>query len=165
MPATTLLAPVKRVKTIANSVAFGNAMVSVLLDGEDTGGSFSMMEVVAKPGTEPPYHVHENEDEAFYLLEGRVSVMVDGQIYDMAPGESIFLPRGVPHTFRIRSEVARTILTVTPSGFENYFRAIGHPVESLAIPDAAPPAANYFERVSRISAQHGVRIMQDQPVF
>jgi quercetin dioxygenase-like cupin family protein len=73
MPATTLLSPVKRVKTIANSVAFGNAMVSVLLDGEDTGGNFSMMEVVAKPGTEPPYHVHENEDEAFYLLEGRVS--------------------------------------------------------------------------------------------
>src|SRR6476646_6751404 len=102
MTATALAAPAKRVKTIENSVAFGNAMVSVLVGREDTGGSFSMMEVIAKPGTEPPYHVHEREDETFYLLEGRVSVMLDGTVYDMVPGETIFLPRQVPHTFRIR---------------------------------------------------------------
>jgi quercetin dioxygenase-like cupin family protein len=165
MPATTLVTPAKRVKTIENSVAFGNAMVSVLVGREDTGGSFSMMEVVMKPGTEPPYHVHEHEDEIFYLLEGRVSVMLDGTVYEVMPGETIFLPRQVPHTFRIRSEVARTILTVTPSGFEEYFRSIGHPVKALGVPETAPPPPDFFARVAQVSARHGVRIMEEQPVF
>jgi quercetin dioxygenase-like cupin family protein len=162
---TTLMAPVKRAKSISNSVAYGNGVVSVLLDRQDTGGVLSVMEVVARPGTEPPYHIHEREDETFVLLEGRVSFMVDGEVFELSPGETIFLPRQVPHTFRIRSESARAILTVTPSGFEDYFRTLGHSVEALAIPQPAPPPAGFFEKIAKTSAQFGVRIMEDQPVF
>ena len=161
----TLLAPAKRSKSVLNSVAFGNAMVSFLLNGEDTNGQFSMMEIVARPGTEPPYHVHDREDETFHLLEGRIAVMIDGMVYEANAGDTVLLPRRVPHTFRVRSEHARTLLTVTPAGFDGYFRAIGDAVDSLDIPAAAPPPAGYREHVAKVSARFGVRIMDQQPEF
>ena len=161
----TLLAPANRKKTVENSVEFGNTVVSVLLDGEDTAGQFSMLEIVGRPGTEPPYHVHQNEDETFYILEGRISFMVDGVVYDLVAGDTMFLPRNVPHTFRVRSEHARGILTVTPSGFDGYFRAIGRPVDSLDTPKPAPPPPDIHERMAKISAQFGVRMMDQQPEF
>jgi quercetin dioxygenase-like cupin family protein len=161
----TISAPVKRFKAVSNSVAYGNALVCVLLDAEDTRGSFSLLEIEARPGTEPPYHVHERADETFYLLDGRVSFMVDGKVYDVVPGETLFLPRLVPHTFRIRSASARALLTVTPSGFENYFRTLGQAAGSLSIPKPAPPPPNFFQKLAQTTAKLGVRNLENQPVF
>jgi quercetin dioxygenase-like cupin family protein len=165
MTTAAMMAPVKRAKTVSNSVAHGNGLVSVLIEGKDTGGVLSVMEIVARPGTEPPYHVHEREDECLYILEGHISVMIDGDVFEVTPGDTIFMPRQVPHTFRIRSEYMRAILTVTPSGFENFFRTIGRPVEALAIPKPVPPPAGFLEKIARASEQFGVRIEEDQPVF
>jgi quercetin dioxygenase-like cupin family protein len=161
---TTALAPVARRRELANSVAFGNAIASFLFTGEDTGGQFAMLDILMHPGAEPPYHVHEHEDETFYILEGTVDVMVDGDIHRLKAGGAIFLPRGIPHTFRVRSETARSLLTVTPSGFEGYFKAIGEPATS-ELPSKTLTRADYFEKVGRAAARFGVRLTPEQPEF
>jgi mannose-6-phosphate isomerase-like protein (cupin superfamily) len=164
MVATTLAA-IARHKTIENSVVAGNLMASVLLSGADTNGTFSLLQMVQRPGTEPPYHVHEREDEAFYLLEGHVTFMVDGKIIEAYAGDCVFLPRQVPHTFKVRSEIARGLLILTPAGFENFFRSIGEPAQSLADPQKREPRHGHFDVVGRASAKQGVRIMLEQPEF
>ena len=163
---STALAPVIANKTISNTVTFGTGMATFLIQGEDTDGNFSVQEMVARPGMEPPYHVHEFEDETFYVLEGKVSVMIDGQVHELSAGEIIFMPRGLPHTFRIRSEIARTLLFVTPAGFEKYFRAIGSPAKSLELPAGdTRPAPDYFETVRNAAARFGITLMPEQPEF
>jgi len=165
MPAMTALTPVKSSKAVENSMSYGTALVTFLINGEDTGGDFSLLEMNARPGSEPPYHIHEREDETFYILEGRVSVMVDGEIHELGAGETMFLPRGIPHTFRIRSASARALLVLTPSGFEGYFRAMGQPAETLEIPEPAELPADFMERVARETAVRGVRLASTQPEF
>jgi quercetin dioxygenase-like cupin family protein len=165
MIAAPLMASVKQTRTVENSITFGHAVLSFLIGSEETGGNFSLIEVAARPGTEPPYHVHQREDETFYLLEGRVGVMLDGVVHELVPGDSIFLPRGIPHTFRIRSEYSRSLAIITPSGFEGFFKMLGEPATSLEIPQPGPPPADYFERLGRASAQFGVRLADVQPVF
>lgn len=160
----TLLAPVARRKELGNSVAFGNAVASFLLTGEDTGGQFATMEMLVRPGAEPPYHIHEHEDETFYILEGSADVIVDGEVHHLTAGGAIFLPRGIPHTFRIRSEVGRALVTVTPSGFEGYFKAIGEPATTDG-PGAAMTRADYFEKAAKAASQFGIRLAENQPEF
>ena len=71
-----------------------------------------------QPGTEPPLHVHAHEDEAYLVLNGRMTFQVGDERIDAEPGSFVFLPRGVPHGFAVRSEVARAVLLLTPGGLE-----------------------------------------------
>jgi quercetin dioxygenase-like cupin family protein len=99
----------------------GAGTIGILADGEETGGAFALIEAVSRPGSEPPLHVHEREDELFYILEGEARVMVGEAVHNLSAGDMIFLPRGVPHTFRIKSPVARALTWITPAGFEQWF--------------------------------------------
>src|ERR1700738_5170893 len=60
-------------------------------------------EVVIHPGEEPPLHVHKNEDEWFYLLDGEMTFHVAGENYSGTPGTFVSFPRGIPHTFSVES--------------------------------------------------------------
>ena len=80
-----------------------------------------MTELTASPGVEPPMHVHRNEDEWYYLLDGEVSFHVGEETHRGAPGSLVFLPRAVPHTFTIESARARMLLVNAPGGFERMF--------------------------------------------
>ena len=104
---STVMAPVSSRKTLNNTYRYARGTISVLIDGSETRGTFSLLEVMQMPGSEPPLHVHQHEDETFYVLEGRISVWVGGQVHHLEAGGSIFLPRGVPHTFRVRALNAR----------------------------------------------------------
>src|SRR5437899_123645 len=114
----TTLAPFVRRKSPDNTYTYSGGTISILAGGEDTGGAFAMWEGTQRPGSEPPLHVHDREDETFYILEGEVVVMVDGNVHRLTAGDAIFLPRGLPHTFRIKSPAARVITMATPAGFE-----------------------------------------------
>jgi quercetin dioxygenase-like cupin family protein len=162
---STAIAPVTASKSTSNTVTFGNVNISVLLSAEDTGGTFSLVESVMRPGTEPPYHIHQREDETFYILEGHVSVMVDGVVHECRKGDTIFLPRGIPHTFRVRSEIARAMNFITPGGFEKYFQAIGKPALSLDAPAPGSPSPDLFEVAGRAAAANGVLLVPEQPQF
>jgi quercetin dioxygenase-like cupin family protein len=78
-------------------------------------------EVLISRGEEPPVHLHKNEDEWFYMLEGEVTFHVGGENYRGAAGTFVSFPRGIPHTFTIESPSARFLVMNTPGGFEHMF--------------------------------------------
>ncbi len=86
-------------------------------------------EVVITPGDEPPLHVHKNEDEWFYVLEGEVTFHVGGENHTGGAGAFVFFPRGIPHTFTVESRSARFLLMNTPGGFERMFELAPKTVE------------------------------------
>ncbi len=79
------------------------------------------VEFLIRPGDEPPLHVHKNEDEWFYMLEGEVTFHVGGENHAGATGAFVCFPRGIPHTFTVQSPTARFLLFNTPGGFERMF--------------------------------------------
>jgi quercetin dioxygenase-like cupin family protein len=123
---------------LARSVWFRGALITVHADSRDTNGAFALFEMSGCPGGEPPLHVHENEDELFYVIEGRLQATRGKEELTVEAGESAFLPRRVPHTFKILSSFARALVYVTPAGFEGYFRDLGEPAGKLALPDYVP---------------------------
>ena len=80
-----------------------------------------LMQLEGSPGVEPPLHVHRNEDEYYYLLDGTVTFHVGEETYRGQAGSLVFLPRAVPHTFTIETPSARMLLLNAPGGFERMF--------------------------------------------
>ena len=86
-------------------------------------------EVVIHPGDEPPLHVHKNEDEWFYLLDGEVTFHVGSESHLGRAGAFVSFPRSIPHTFTIESPTARFLVVNTPGGFERMFELAPKTVE------------------------------------
>src|SRR5215467_14014780 len=96
--------------------------IRFILTGAETGGAFFLAEVLVPPGGGPPPHIHDREDETFYLLQGALTVWVGGQTIHASQGDCAHLPRGVVHSFRnTGSEAARMLVTATPAGIEKFF--------------------------------------------
>lgn len=123
---------------------------TVKLSGKDTAGRFTIVENHNPPGVGIPTHVHENEDEVFRILEGEMEFTVEGTTSLLKAGDTIFLPRQVPHSFRVVGEQnAKSIITIIPSGIENMF------LELNALP-AGPPN---MEQVLEICGRFGIRFI------
>lgn len=98
-----------------------------LLSPEKSGGQMAILDMVLPKGAEPPLHVHQNEDEAFYLLEGELEVTIAGKSYLLKAGDSCFAPRNIPHHFRIQTDSVRMLNIMTPGGLWNYFTEFSEP--------------------------------------
>ena len=87
-----------------------------------TGGALSVFETTI--GTGPPLHVHDREDECFYVLDGALSIRCGDEAFNASAGSFVFLPRGRPHRFWAPARPARLLLIVAPGGIEDYFAEI-----------------------------------------
>lgn len=139
---------------LARAVWFCGALFVVHADAADTNGASSLIEIIGGPGSEPPLHIHQKEDELFYVIEGRLKVTCGSKELILEAGESAFLPRGVPHTFKISSDQARWLVYLTPAGFEEFFRTLGKPAARLA-PEDRPPCPD-VQRMLRVGRQFGL---------
>jgi quercetin dioxygenase-like cupin family protein len=91
------------------------------VSGAETNGAFSMLEVELA-GDGPPLHIHNAEDESFYVLEGEMVLQVGDRRINATAGSFTFVPRGTIHTFaRARQQTARFLVTYSPAGFEQFF--------------------------------------------
>jgi quercetin dioxygenase-like cupin family protein len=129
---------------------------------EQTGGRFSQVETIDPRGTATPLHSHRNEEEAFYVLEGDVALLVDGEWIDVSAGDYALVPRGVPHAYVVRSEQARMLVTFSPGGFEDVFADLGVPTAE----HAEPPVENVLppvEEIVRAFAPYGCEILGPPP--
>lgn len=126
--------------------------VTVLLSGQQTGGAFTMVEVITPVGGGPPPHCHHREDEWFFVLEGRIELWQDGVWSEAPAGSAIFLPRGVPHTYRNCGDTPlRMIVHAAPSGFEVFFARMADACKGPEGPD--------MPRIRQIAAEHGIEFL------
>ncbi|SIO36548.1 cupin domain-containing protein [Chitinophaga niabensis] len=130
-----------------------------LIAPDQTGNALALLELTLPQGAEPPAHIHNNEDESFYVVEGQVSVSVAGSATVLNPGEALFAPRNVPHSFRILTEKATIINLITPGTLWNYFIEFSSPIEGIpqiAIPSIAPPEDILKQMINVITDRYKV---------
>ena len=119
-------------------ISLGGLGVQFKIGGEQTGGLLAIVEHPIEPGRLVPPHVHRNEDEYSYVLEGRVGVRIGDQIFEAGPGSYVVKPRNIPHTFwNVGPEPARLLEIITPSDFENFFHELGA-LAATSAPDEFP---------------------------
>jgi quercetin dioxygenase-like cupin family protein len=99
--------------------------LALLLDGKATDGQLMIGRFDVAEGEAPPYHTHTREDEIFLLIKGTALVWCDEQEYELAEGGIVYLPRNIPHGYRITSEKADLLMINTPAGIEEMFRETG----------------------------------------
>jgi quercetin dioxygenase-like cupin family protein len=99
--------------------------LAMLLDGKATGGQLMIGRFDVAEGEAPPYHKHTREDEVFLLIKGTALVWCDDEEYELAEGGIVFLPKGIPHGYRITSKKADLLMINTPAGIEGMFREAG----------------------------------------
>jgi quercetin dioxygenase-like cupin family protein len=104
----------------------GSIGVRFMIDGESTGGGFSLVEhPMSAHALAAPLHRHLREDEYSYVLEGRVGALLGDDVVIGVPGDLIFKPRNQWHTFwNAGDEPARLLEIISPAGFERFFEEL-----------------------------------------
>ena len=158
-------------RTFAHEPGEGEALwwigmlATIKATAEQTGGQYTLVEILAPEGFASPLHVHHFEDEGFYILEGEMTFYVGDQTIKAQPGSFLFGPKEVPHAFRVDSGPARLLFVLSPAGFEDLVREMGEPARDLTIPpqpDEEPNEAE-MERLAAIGARYGAEILGPPP--
>jgi quercetin dioxygenase-like cupin family protein len=112
---------------VGRDISLGDAgTVTLKAVATDSGGTLSAYEFATPPATAgPPLHLHRTWDEAFYVLEGEMTFLIDGRTHAAPAGSFVFVPRGMLHTFWNGSDApARQLVVFTPAGIEAYFEEV-----------------------------------------
>ena len=103
------------------AVWFLGTLVIMKATGEQTAGAFGLIDNLMPAEFASPYHMHRNEDESFYLVEGEMTFYVGEERVKAEAGAFVYGPRGVPHGFKVDgTEPARILLQNYPAGFESF---------------------------------------------
>lgn len=107
-----------------STILFGGTSPNdIKVSAKDTNGNLTIFEYTGNVKGGPPLHFHLNQDEIFFIVEGEYTFKVGDDIYHLKAGDTIFLPRRVPHTFAQISEKGKMYFMFQPSGkMEDYFR-------------------------------------------
>ena len=120
----------------------------------------SVLELTAPRGSMPPLHVHD-EDETFYVLEGRATFYKGEDVVRLAAGDSLLAPSHVPHTFCAETEGLR-MLVVGGGGFERLVRAVSRHDGNQPTPPASAATRPWREETAdlvAIAGEHGINIL------
>jgi quercetin dioxygenase-like cupin family protein len=157
--------PYQRTATLDSSMEYMGSIMTFLAKTGETAGRLAVMELQTQPGNEPPPHVHDWENELFYILEGRLEVYCDGKILHVGPGEMAFLPQGKPHAFYILSPHVRMLILVQATsahdvGLDSYFVEMATPAASMALPlEAVTHGMADPAHAIAVGAKYGVHIL------
>ena len=129
----------------------------VKVSSEDSDGTLAFFHLVAPPMSGPPRHVHTREDELFYILEGELVFELDGERHTVRAGDTVYLRRGVVHTYQnFTSSDARLLIATTPGEFCNLFIEL-----SAVTPPGTLPA---FDLIDSIATRYGITTL-GPPMF
>lgn len=131
------------------TVLFGASLNDIKVSGQDTDGRLSIFEYVGRGPGGPPLHLHESQDEVYFVHDGEYLFQVGEQRSVVKAGGMIFLPRGVPHAFAQVGKTGRMLFMFSPAGdMETYFRR-------LARMDGPPSP----QHAAALFADHGMRLI------
>ncbi len=125
----------------------------IQLGGAETAGTYTVLEILCRPGGGTPLHAHSREDECFVVLEGEVEFLLHGESRVARAGDIVHGPRNVPHAFSNRTALpARLLVMAVPAGIEAMF-------EDLA---ALPPGPPDPPRLLEITGRYGVSLLPEE---
>ena len=134
-------------------------LITFLALGEETGGAFTLFEEATSPGSSAFPHLHHEEDQAFYIVEGEHEFVCDGRAFGARPGSFVYVPRGTVHFFENVGETPGRllILSAPAGGTEAFFFEVGEPATDGSSPpaSAAPEGMEGIARIREIVRKHG----------
>lgn len=128
---------------------FFNSLATVKARSEETHGSFTLVELRCPGEFGPPPHVHAIEDEAFYVLDGDLTVWCGEREWTTGPGGFVFVPKGIVHAFKTGASGVQMLQITTPAQFERYARDMGEPARELRLPEPRQPDIGQVLEVGR----------------
>jgi quercetin dioxygenase-like cupin family protein len=156
----TTTRPIHVTDDAGEALWWGGGLAVIKASAADTAGQMTILEITEPARAQAPLHVHRLEDEAFWILEGRVTFEVGGQTIEAAAGDYVFGPRDVPHRYTVGEQGCRMLFILTPGGFEGLVRALSRPAEGRGLPPAnrEPASAEDQARMQRAIEAHGCEI-------
>ena len=130
----------------------------IKLSGRDTNGEYGLVEITVRAGEGSPWHVHPDEDEWFYVLDGEITFYVGDTRLFLTAGSFAFGPKGVPHTFFAEAAGARALVGFQPAMFEGFLREVGEPAPERVLPPP-PEGLPDMERLVPIAERNGLVIL------
>jgi len=130
---------------------------TTLLSADGADGHVALVEALAWRSTEPPLHIHHREHEAWYVIEGQMTLQVGDEVLVATAGCFAFAPRGIPHAFTVDVEPTRVLVLAAPGGFEQFAAELGVPAAS-----AEPPAdmsAPDPEVLGPVAERYGIEVV------
>jgi len=104
----------------------GTSPNDIKVSSKDTNGDLTVFEYTGNEKGGPPLHVHANQDEIFFILDGEYLFQVGDDRHNLKAGDTIFLPRKVPHAFAQLTDKGKMFFLFQPSGkMEDFFRTLG----------------------------------------
>jgi quercetin dioxygenase-like cupin family protein len=108
---------------------------TIKISRDDTAGQYGLVEIVVPTGLGSPWHVHPDEDEWFYVLDGEFTFYVGDARLSLPAGSFAFGPKGVPHTFIAElPEGGKALVGFQPCLFEGFIREVGEPAPERVVP-------------------------------
>ncbi len=123
---------------------------------EETDGAYFVLEGMVPPDAGPPPHIHHDQDESFYVVEGQLEIMVDGEVREAKAGDFVHVSKGSPHSFFNRSQI---VATFVPAGnAEKFFREA---MDETTDRNATPPSLDdaMIQRMMAAAEHNGVEIL------
>jgi quercetin dioxygenase-like cupin family protein len=157
-------APIALDSAEGEALWFNNDLLTFKATGPQTGGTYLLVEEVARQGKVTPLHTHPAEAESFYVLEGGALIHLDGEDRPIAAGGFVSIPPGVPHAYLVTSDLARTLVLITPGtgAMERFFREAGEPATHRELPPAGPLD---IERIALAAERTGAVEILGPPPF
>jgi quercetin dioxygenase-like cupin family protein len=133
----------------------GGYTVTTKATDADTDGRYAFQEMTVAAGFPwLPAHIHHNEDEALYGLEGEVTVRVGDDVHVVGPGTYVLMPRDIVHTFANPGTVAVRVLVISSPG-----AVIGYFKEAAALTNASPSGQPDMAQLSALAASYGIEFV------
>jgi quercetin dioxygenase-like cupin family protein len=127
---------------------------TVKMRGGDVGGAYSLLQMEVPAGNGNRLHVHHYAEEAFYVLEGELTIRIRDEEHRAAAGSLILVPRGEPHSFSNQgTSVAKAIFIFSPAGTERWFE------EMTELRRASPDGRLDWETVKTLALKHGTEFV------
>lgn len=138
---------------------FGGLVTFYVL-GEETGGAFTLFGEATSPQSGALPHLHHEEDQALYVLEGEHEFVCDGHTFSAVAGSFVYVPRGTVHSFKnVGTTPGRLLIISTPAGgTEKFFFEVGEPATDKSSPpptSGAPEGLEDIARLKKIAQKHG----------
>lgn len=123
------------------AVWFNGGLVTFYALGEETGGAFTLFEEAVAPQDRALPHLHHEEDQGIYVLEGEHEFVCDGRAFAAPAGSFVYVPRGTTHSYEnVGTEPGRLLILSTPAGgTERLFLKLGEPATEGSPPSPAEP--------------------------
>ncbi len=143
-----------------NFLWFLDTLVHIRVSEEESSDGISVLEHRAYQNDSPPLHIHKNEDEIFYVLEGEFRFVIGEKEHLLKKGNVLLAPKGIPHTYLITSSLGGSWLTITNGkDFERFVKKIGRPVAKIELPQKTTPSKEAIDELTGIAKEFNIEIV------